>query len=351
MRRILVLVFLAGALVQFSAASSYVMVNDADLAEASSSIVVGQVLQARGVMREGIPWTRYTMVVEDTLHGQTSTRLQFEVPGGVAEGLGLRLYGMPSFSRGEKVLLFLSPGQGEVRQLTHQMLGAFSVYKLGDREVALRHLDGAREVALPQVGERGRYHRPRDLQAFARWLKARGTSEADYFTQLTAADREEVTRQRSLRPRFTLLTCDAPDCAQPSALRWMNFETTQAVWFINDQGQDGLPEEGENPAGTQGLQDAIDAWVDDPGSTINYAFGGESGVTNIELGSGFSDSILLFNDQRNRISNDFSCDEGGVLANGGPFFALMPLFPHKGVQVRRITRGFVNMNAGIECVF
>ncbi|HSR54533.1 MAG TPA: hypothetical protein VLV83_27215, partial [Acidobacteriota bacterium] len=236
-------------------------------------------------------------------------------------------------------------------QLTHQMLGAFSVYKLGDREVALRHLDGAREVAMPQLGERGRYHRPRDLQAFARWLKARGTSEADYFTQLTAADREEVTRQRSLRPRFTLLTCDAPDCAQSSALRWMNFETTQAIWFINDQGQDGLPAEGENPAGTQGLQDAIAAWVDDPGSTISYAFGGESGVTNIGVGSGFSNSILLFNDERGTISNDFSCDDGGVLANGGPFFALMPLFPHKGVQVRRITRGFVNMNAGIECVF
>ncbi|HSR69924.1 MAG TPA: hypothetical protein VLU25_18495, partial [Acidobacteriota bacterium] len=207
MKRVLVLAFLAGALTLTALASSYVMVSDSDLASRSSAVVIGQVLQAQGVMQDGIPWTRYTLGVEESLRGRLSGRIEVDVPGGIVGDVGLKLYGMPSFAQGEKVLLFLSGRDGSSMRLTHQMLGAFSLYDTPNGEVALRHLEGAVEMQLPRLGQRGRYHRPRNVEAFSRWLKSESRPAEDYFVDLSRQEAEEIGRQRELRQRFTLLEC------------------------------------------------------------------------------------------------------------------------------------------------
>ncbi|HSR68105.1 MAG TPA: hypothetical protein VLU25_09190, partial [Acidobacteriota bacterium] len=191
------------------------------------------------------------------------------------------------------------------------------------------------------------------VEAFSRWLKSESRPAEDYFVDLSRQEAEEIGRQRELRQRFTLLECRDDPGACPGEvvpIRWTNFDVAQIPWFIHEDGQKGLADEGDDPPGTGGLIDSIAAWVDDPNSTISYVFAGTSDA-NRPQDEPQPNSVLFFDDRRESIEEDFDCAEGGVLANGGPFFTNATRFQHKGRDFFRATRGFVNMNKGIECIF
>lgn len=66
-------------------------------------------METTTVAAERIPRTRVSIRIEDRLRGLPANMnaLQLTVPGGVVNGLRLRVYGMPQFSQNERVILFL----------------------------------------------------------------------------------------------------------------------------------------------------------------------------------------------------------------------------------------------------
>ncbi|HMW61281.1 MAG TPA: hypothetical protein PKA91_16620, partial [Leptospiraceae bacterium] len=78
------------------------------VADSAELALEGQV-ETTTVAAERIPRTRVSIRIEDRLRGLPANMnaLQLTVPGGVVNGLRLRVYGMPQFSQNERVILFL----------------------------------------------------------------------------------------------------------------------------------------------------------------------------------------------------------------------------------------------------
>jgi len=110
------------------------------LVERAERIVRADVVSMES-WRDQIVWSRVTLEVTEEWLGEGTTRIELVQPGGVVPGLGTLVFGMPRFTEGEDVVLFLEAGR--VLGLAQ---GKFSV--LGDGMV---HRD-LRELSLARVG-------------------------------------------------------------------------------------------------------------------------------------------------------------------------------------------------------
>ena len=100
---VLVLLFMLPA----SLESSTVLGLDIEaLAERADRVVRARVI-SQEAFREGIVWTRTELEVGEDWKGNGASRVELTQPGGVADGLGTKTFGVPSFEVGEEVVLFL----------------------------------------------------------------------------------------------------------------------------------------------------------------------------------------------------------------------------------------------------
>ena len=99
---------LALLLIPATADTSVVVALDAlDLAENADAVVRARVTELRSELR-GVVWTDVTLSVLEVLSGEAPAEITLTQPGGVAEGFGTRVFGMPEFERDEEVVLFLA---------------------------------------------------------------------------------------------------------------------------------------------------------------------------------------------------------------------------------------------------
>jgi len=66
------------------------------------------------------------------------------------------------------------------------------------------------------------------------------------------------------------------------------------------------------------LQQALAAWTNDPGSRIQLAAGPDVAADNPTQNDGLN--VVSWSDPNGDIAGSYSCDDGGVLGLGGPFF-------------------------------
>ncbi|HXO18642.1 MAG TPA: matrixin family metalloprotease [Thermoanaerobaculia bacterium] len=306
-----------------AAATSYVMVSDAHLADQAAVIAAGRVSSVEPSPAAGAPATDYLFEIERVVKGYTAgSTILVRVPGGIrAGGLGLRIYGAPEFREGDRALLFLAPRADGSYAILHLMLGAFHDLDAGERRVAFRDLAATEEVRFEPgepngvVREAGS-DRPRDFELFVSWLedRVRGLERRpDYFTTLSAG------AQSRIQAKFTLLTYHG------TATRWFDFDRGGSVpWFANFAGQDGLA-----GGGFQEFQNALLAWDNDPGTPIRYTFAGtnaaDTGLTTFD-----NINTMLFNDPKSEITPAFDCSSGGILAHSGPWFDTSTTLPFNG---------------------
>ncbi|MFQ5737806.1 MAG: matrixin family metalloprotease [Acidobacteriota bacterium] len=287
-------------------ASSYVMMTDADLADQADVILAGRILDRQTGFLDR-PVTRYQVKLETLIKGASpGTTLKVEVPGGSSStGRRLRLFGMPRFESGDRVILFLRRGRNGSYGILQLMLGAFQEVESRGTRLALRDLGGAREVVPRFRPGYGQYKKPRDFNAFVEWLAdyARGIQRpANYFTRAEQA----AQGPRPLIQAFTLL----------SEGRWFAFDKGESVeWKASAGGQPGLV-----GGGLSQVQEAVQAWVDDPLTNISYAYGGK---TSASAGfTAFDDvNTILFEDPNDEIPGSYNCAVGGTLAIGGPWMS------------------------------
>jgi hypothetical protein len=321
-------------------ATSYVPVSDAALVDQAALIAVVQVQDSGPGAQGERPSTSYRVRVEKTLKGTMASgfEIRVRVPGGAdSNGLGLRIWGAPSFARGERALLFLSPRLDGSYDILHLMLGAFHEVRAGGgRRFAVRHLAEARPVALP--GEPLPQEPLRDFERFASWVGSRARdlrARADY--QVAPA---EASGLRQIADGFTL--SKAGDGIE---LRWFFDLGTvpYAEWFAHQDGQQGLA-----GGGFAEFQAALAAWTNNPSTSISYLYGGTTTDTT-GLTSYDTVNTILFNDPNGEVS-PYVCGSGGVLALGAPWYEEATT-SYQGKPYHRIVNADIVTNNGIACFF
>ena len=331
-------------------ATSFVMVADEALADQAALVVEARLLGRGPATTSGMPVTDYLFAVERVVKGQADAAVvTVRVPGGIrADGRGLMIWGAPAFADGWRALLFLSDERQGARRVLHLTLGAFHLREVEGETVVLRDLSQLQEVRPRPNGaavEPARADRPRDLARFARWVEDRAAGSrraADYFVDLPS-----TALERAVEP-FTLLQCpgSVPACAGLN-MRWFEFDTGGGIaWRAHANGLAGI-----TGGGFTQFQTGLNAWNADAATPIKYTYGGTTTAT-----TGFSDfddiNAVIFSDfQGDILDGDFDCEEGGVVALGGPWFAEAERGTFKGITYLPIAGADIVINDNTQCFF
>ncbi len=328
-----------------AAATSYVMVADADLADQAAVVAEGRIVSVAPSPEGGPPSTDYLLEIDRLLKGYTAgSTVVVRVLGGMPEDgrLGLHVFGAPTYREGERALLFLAERPDGAYGVLHFLLGAFHEAEVAGKRVVVRSLADAEEVwQTPDGGLAAApgADAPRDLERFAAWLadRGRGVRRApDYVARLAPGD------LRSLADRYTLLTSPATGLN----FRWINFDRGGSVaFFANQTGQEGLP-----GGGYAEYQRALAHWTGAAGTAIHYVYGGTTAAS-AGLKSFDNLNTILFNDPNKEVGSAFSCTTGGVLAITGPWASNSVTSEFKGRTYLVIQGADTVTNSGIACFF
>ncbi|HKI03500.1 MAG TPA: matrixin family metalloprotease [Thermoanaerobaculia bacterium] len=330
-----------------AAATTYMMMSDSALADQASAVVDAEVVGVEAApVVDGPPATDYLVEVNRVLKGNLpGSTVVVRVPGGInPAGLGLKIWGAPQFADGERTLLFLRPSQDGTYRIVHLMLGAFHQRVVKGRKVALRDLSEASEVGEKGLLEDGGVDAVRDFDRFSEWVgsRAQGLPSAGSYV----LGRAKAAQLGSVADSFTLLLP-----ADGNGIRWFSFDRGQNVeWRVNSDGQPGLSLD----ATIDAFKVAMDTWNSDGGSNVQYVY---SGTTRAGGGLAESDGVntILFDDPyrddpENAVPDTFDCNEGGVIAFGGPFF-FQSTRTFRGKRFHEAVEADIVTNDGTECFF
>jgi matrixin/fibronectin type III domain protein len=320
-------------------ATTYMMMPDSALVDQAAAVVDARIVGVDAApVLDGPPATDYLIEVNRVVKGDVpGSTVVVRVPGGVNPvGIGLKIYGAPQFAEGENALLFLRPAKDGTYHVLHLMLGAFHRRTVNGKSVALRDLSEAHEVGkdLDTSGQDA----VRDFDAFADWVADRAYGGKNPGNYVLGRAKAQLS---SSSEKFTLMTFD-----DGNALRWFRFDRGQSVdWRVNTQGQPGLGLDATIAA----FQTALNAWVADPGTNVNYRY---VGTTTASSGLDHSDgtNAIIFDDAANNVEGNFDCGTGGVIAQGGPyFFESTKVF--RGKAYHEIAEADIETNDGTQCLF
>jgi hypothetical protein len=119
-----------------------IRLNILELTLQSKQVVEGTVVAIENEMsHRGMIVTRVTLSIEEALKGDKSAAISFRVPGGTRpDGARLAIAGAPSFTVGEKVIVFLEGKKGDI--VTGLSQGKFLVQQDGDSSYAVQNTKG-----------------------------------------------------------------------------------------------------------------------------------------------------------------------------------------------------------------
>lgn len=335
------------------AATSYVPMTDEALADQAPAAAVVRIVGvdpgagARDGSVAGGWATEYRAQVEQGLKGGLlpGAVLRLRVPGGTGpDGMALRIYGAPRFAVGERALLLLEPMAGGAFRPVQLFLGVFHEVAGGGRRFAVRDLSEVSAVGVSVDGHPKALPPPsdglRDFDAFARWIAARATG-AGHPAGYRVDDADGALR-RGL-DKFTLFA----DRDDHFNLRWFVFDDGgdggHVDWRAFSTGQKGVP-----GGGYAQFQTGLQVWNAEPQTPIDYRYAGTTSSSSaLEQSDGVN--AIVFNDPKSLVQ-DFNCASGGVLALGGPFYAIATT-SFRGEPFHRIVEADIIINNGLECFF
>lgn len=324
-------------------ATSIVRVVDEEMVEQAPLVVVARVVE-KGPAASRTPATEYRFAVEQVLKGTVGPELTLRVPGGMgADGIGLRIYGAPSFAPGERAILFLESRDGGDYRILHLMQGAFREVRHEGRSLALRDLADVTEVsvqggridsAAASAGEQ-----VRDFDAFAAWIAERASGHvraADYLVESSPAG----DGSHRVAAPFTFLR----DPSDGTPIRWFEFDTGGSIqWQSSGGPQDGVP-----GGGVKEFRDSLQIWNSEPRTPIDYRY---AGTTPASAGLTDPDGVnaIHFNDPQDELTN-LSPNCSGTIGLGGGFFFPSPQ-TFRGQTFYPWGEGDIVINDGLECFF
>lgn len=318
-----------------------VPVADAGLLDTASLVVHARIADAHAVESSRGIATVYQADILRTVKGVAQAqRIRVEVPGGVlSDGRGFIVHGMPQFSAGEEVLLFLTSSAAGGWRLTYDAQGVFGravadgvhYWSRGDGESV--------HLLLPKRAPAAdaHYETPRHGERFVAWLTDRAHNIERPVDYLAAG----VSTTPSRPPmKFSLPLPNNP-------ARWFAFTGGGSVeWRMHSAGQQGLAD-----GGRAAFRRARRVWNRDPETPIRYRDGG---TTNATGGLTRRDGVntIIFRDINGLLPQDFVCDgTPGTVAAGGFWVNLQQVERFRGIDFAVILEADVVVNDGASCLF
>lgn len=312
--------------------TSYIPVSDENLVDQTPLIVSGWIRHSE-TGSSAYPETVYEIKVGQVLKGHSDPTLLVAVPGGIAaNGIGLKVFGAPSFEPDEEVVLFLEDngfGSYGIQQL---FLGAFhKSTAIAGKAYSYRNLREAQTWDGSEADPAGQL---RDWAKWVAWIgdRAQGSDrQPDYWVQ------KPSSWDSVLAQKFTLTETNG------HTMRWSQFEQGGAVrWTMDSKGQPGMSD-----GGVQAFQNAMTAW--NRAAQVNYAFSGTT--TNMGGLSTFDmENTIIFGDPNGLLPGSYSCETGGLVAYGGCWFDANTTQSYNGSEHMVILAADIVTQDGAECL-
>jgi Ig-like domain CHU_C associated len=282
-------------------AATFERVTDAMLVERSENVVVGHVLDSASRQREdGSIVTEYHLRVEDVLKGNLSagTITITEFGGEAPSGLIFVLPGSARYAPDSRVVAFLNGHKDGTYFTSHMALGKFRFEKRGGIEALVRDEEGL------ELQNETEALTPRDPSAFLKYVReaVRGVAVGDYSTPAAFPVADQV--HPSLAPR-TESGADYAIKNGSTPIRWKDCETNCVIGYFWNGDQPGVANDSAR------IDDAMDAWNNDPNSFVNLGLGGNSLATNLTVFD--NENTILLN---NTSSPDFGLCNGSIACGG-----------------------------------
>lgn len=319
MRKQLFITLVVLALAGRTSATTFIVPDDAELVQKSEGIVTGVVVSARASeVEDGYVETFYEIALDRVLKGPFRPRTQVTIhsAGGATEGHFTVVESSAHFQVGDEVLLFLTPHRGGWTT-TDMTLGKFRfALTSAGHSVAVRDAED-----IVGWDRSGKVHRE----------KIRRDAEFVHFIQETVAGRTPMIRDYEADAAEVLAppASAPPGRRQPVAelfpapshtyssgvytcsldrypARWETADMSVGVpWLKNSaQSASGLVD-----GGVSIIQNALGAWTNDCGSSVNIQYGGTT--TNLKNG-GDGVNVVVFNDPGGHVAGSWT--GSGVIA-------------------------------------
>jgi hypothetical protein len=331
-----ILVALATFALATSARASLVTSLDTEALVRSSAVIVRGEVESVAVApdeRSAIQ-TWVTVRVDEALKGaEGRTRVALRLPGGAWRDRVTRVFGVPQFARGERVVVFAVPTRsGGPLTVAGLFQGKFRIETAGTGE----------EVAVqdPGTGAEVVDGAKREREALAPFLeRVRGlvrrhpaASLPDTVALDAPAEADEV-----VVPNFTLVNPIIP-------LRWFEPDTGGTVSLRFNPAQSPVPAATARAAFTAALR----AWTDVAGATIAPVDGGD---TTQACRAFFDGAVISHGDPCDQMPAFDETTCSGVLAITGVSGFTLETKTVNGVRFLRMTEADIVFNAGTACFY
>lgn len=325
-------------------ATTVVMLSDTDLIVNSRLILTGTVISTTSAWDDtgSTVWTYVEVLTERMLKGElTESTIVLKQLGGTVGGSGVRVFGQPGFTAGERVLLYLNAGADGTLHSAHNFMGKFSVVQSPSdgKEFVERSVDGGDVEFLAQTSG-GEVTDRAPLSAYIEKIRNTLESGANQIAvQSTQSARPlvpvppEYARKKKQSfgfvPEFVLFA---------GGVRWMEADQGQAVsYYINPSGS---PVVGGSSAE---IARAMAAWPNQSGASIRLQVAGQTSSCGISVNGVNS---ISFGDCLNQLDPPVGCT--GIVALTGIGFTNEPRVVG-GTTFNRLIEADTVFNRGMEC--
>ena len=316
-------------------ATTFVLMDDGNLVARSTAAAIGTVTRVEAVGDQvGGIHTNVFLTLDEVISGSIDGEeiVLRELGGRLAERTE-RVFGAPSYTVGEEVLVFVEGTADGSWRTTGMAMGKYRIER--DRRgasVAVRDADASVSVLDPAL------RALRSLEPEARSLN-------ELIGSIRAASR---TGQRAPRKRAVRRTLQRQSSGLGSAPPAFTFLGTPSRWFEPDEGKsvelflDPVGDAGIGAAASrEALLDALAAWSNRPLSSLRLSDGGSIDPAPF---AGCPDANrIVFNDPFDEITDPTECR--GILAVGG-YCNSAEVRVVGSITFRRILNGKVTFNNG-----
>jgi len=279
-------------------------------------VIATPTLSYSQVTKDGIE-TVTKMSIDEVIKGAVADdALNVVEPGGEIGELFSYVAGAPRFEIGERVLLFLTKTGPDRWSATDLVLGKFS-FTTDEKGQRLLARDADEIIGWdPDLNvhrERARAEQP--FLRFVREEVASRRASEDYFVDTTPATRTRTGRFSAIANATFTATSYTMTISGSQGSRW-NVFPNGVTFYAGTPGEPGAPGNG-----TTAVQTAIASWDNDPGSNINYVYGGTDSTHTQGLHAADGANTVLF--ERDLSSwgvSPFTCTSNsysGTLGLGG----------------------------------
>jgi PKD repeat protein len=273
-------------------ATTIVEPTDDQLIDRSELIAVGSVVSSAPRLAGGSIWTDTEISVERTFRGAATSRVTVRELGGTLGDRATIAFGSPTFSTGERVLLFLDRRDDGTWSTIDLFIGKF---------IERRTLDGESV-----------WYRPASVRGTHTLAAAANSSEARHprgFEDYIDASVTGAPRSRNYfvdEPRYAkALGADFALLSDPLVYRWFAFDEGRTVSWVSYGRQRGY-EQGGLPE----IQTALASWSGFADANIRLAYSGAVDAAPRGLAEFDGINAIIFNDLHNEITGSWNGSSG-----------------------------------------